>query len=141
MEDRRMAADIGVIAIGVGLVACLFVGIWLGEITAHSRGKFVLVVASLTSAPVLLLWGIFEETSHRCTEIAPNGVILAVGWLGAGGALALDSGLLGRIAFRKPLGAVALAAVLFATLATLMAFAFDVLMMGDCATLPSRYRT
>jgi hypothetical protein len=133
-------ADAGLIVIGAILVASIFIGVWLGEITAGSRRKFLLLSLLLASAPVLLLWGIFEETSHRCTEIPPNDLILAVGWMGAGCALALGSGLVGRMAFRNPFGAVAVAVVAFAALATVLAFALGVLMLGDCFTLPARYQ-
>ena len=117
--DSRMAMDVGLIVVGVAFVALLFVGIWVGEITERSRRRFVVASLLLASAPVLLLWGTFEETSHRCTEVAPNSLILAIGWLGAGCALALGSGLVGRIAFRNPMGAVTVAALTFvATVST-----------------------
>lgn len=98
------------------------------------------VFALLVLGPSFALLGVFEAADHKCTEEPANVMIVAGGtllWLGLS---AFGATVIGRRGSVSNLGSVIFAALLFVVAVALLTPVLGVLLMGDCATLPERYR-
>jgi hypothetical protein len=67
-------------------------------------------------------------------------LVVDASWLGAISALAACSGVVGRSAFRDWAPAIGVSVAVFVIVCLVAMPVFGVLMMGDCAVLPERYR-